>query len=158
MIASAEEARPFATPRVASGVLFVDDQDRVLMLRTTYKSHWEIPGGYVEAAESPLDACIREVQEELGLHVQVKALLAIDWAPHPAEGDKVLFVFDGGILSPDQLAEIKFEDGEIGEWAFVDAAQLDQLTIPRLARRIRQALLARQQARTLYLQDGSVPA
>jgi 8-oxo-dGTP pyrophosphatase MutT (NUDIX family) len=143
---------------VASGVLFVDDQDRVLMLRTTYKSHWEIPGGYVEATESPLDACVREVREEIGLDVDVKSLLAIDWAPHPAEGDKVLLVFDGGVLSEDKLAGINFVDGEIAEWAFVDADELDQLTIPRLARRIRQALLARQQGRILYLQDGAIPS
>ena len=158
MIDSAENARPFATPRVAAGALFVDDQDQVLLLHPTYKSYWEIPGGYIETAESPLAACRREVEEELGLQVEIKSLLAIDWAPHPEEGDKMLFVFDGGRLSPEQLAAIKFADSEIDEWSFVPESQLDELTIPRLARRIRQAMQARREQRTVYLQEGGVPA
>lgn len=74
------------------------------------------------------------------------------------EGDKMLFVFDGGTLSQAQLDAIRFGDGEIGEWRFVDAAELDELTIPRLARRIRQALNARSQQKALYLQQGAVLA
>src|SRR6185312_756496 len=96
-----QEARRFATPRVSAGVLFVDDQDRVMMLRTTYKAYWDIPGGYIETGESPLHACVREVQEELGLRVEIASLLAIDWAPNPDEGDKILFIFDGGYLQQD---------------------------------------------------------
>ena len=42
----------------------------------------------------------------------------------------MLFVFDGGHLSTDQLSGIVFKDGEIDEWAFVDDSQLDSLTIP----------------------------
>jgi 8-oxo-dGTP diphosphatase len=50
---------------VAAGVLFVDEQERVLLVRPTYKAYWEIPGGYVDEGESPLQACTREVAEEL---------------------------------------------------------------------------------------------
>jgi hypothetical protein len=70
----------------------------------------------------------------------------------------MLFVFDGGRLSPEQLAAIKFADSEIDEWSFVPESQLDELTIPRLARRIRQAMQARREQRTVYLQEGGVPA
>lgn len=149
--------RPFSTPRVAAGALFVDHENRVLMVHPTYKAYWDIPGGYVESTESPLDACVREVQEELGLQVEVHTLLAVDWTPDAGEGDKILFVFDGGSLEPDRLAAIRFVDGEIGEWAFVEEGGLDKVTIPRLARRIREALQARRNARTVYLQDGAVP-
>jgi hypothetical protein len=69
----------------------------------------------------------------------------------------MLFIFDGGKLSADQLSAIVFTDGEIGEWAFVDDGQLDELTIPRLARRIRATLRARRHARTTYLEQGAVP-
>ncbi len=126
-----------------------------MLVRPTYKDHWEIPGGYVEAGESPLEACIREVDEELGLRVEITRLLTVDWAPRPDEGDKVLFVFDGGNLNADQLSAIAFTDGEIGAWAFVDDAQLDKLTIPRLARRIRASKQARRDAHGLYLEQGA---
>ncbi|GAA2510022.1 NUDIX hydrolase [Pilimelia columellifera] len=86
----------FATPRVAAGVLIADAADRVLMLRTTYKDAWEIPGGYIDRGELPSEACLRELGEELGLSRPVGRLLAVDWAPHPEEGDKLLFIFDGG--------------------------------------------------------------
>jgi ADP-ribose pyrophosphatase YjhB (NUDIX family) len=48
---------------VAAGALFVDEQDRVMLVRPTYKPYWDVPGGYVEKGESPLQACIREVAE-----------------------------------------------------------------------------------------------
>jgi 8-oxo-dGTP diphosphatase len=43
-----------ARPLVAAGVLFFDEHDRVLLVDPSYKPGWEIPGGYVEAGESPL--------------------------------------------------------------------------------------------------------
>ena len=52
-----------ARPLVAAGVLFFDEQGRVMLVDPTYKPGWEIPGGYVEAGESPLEACVREVKE-----------------------------------------------------------------------------------------------
>ena len=57
----------FATPRVAAGALFFDDQGRVLLVHPTYKDTWDIPGGYVERGESPAAACRRELKEELGI-------------------------------------------------------------------------------------------
>lgn len=128
-----------------------------MLVRPTYKEHWDIPGGYVEEGESPLQACIREVNEELGLRIEISRLLTVDWAPRPEEGDKMLFVFDGGVLSAAQLATIVFKDGEISEWAFVDESQLDDMTIPRLARRLRATIQARREAHTTYLEQGTDP-
>ena len=155
---SPERQRPAATPRIAAGALFLDEHGRVMLVRPTYKAHWEIPGGYVEEGESPLDACIREVAEELGLQVTVGRLLTVDWAPRPDEGDKMLFVFDGGTLDQSQLNNVIFRDGEISEWAFVDSSKLDELTIPRLARRIRESIEARRERQTLYLEQGAQPS
>jgi 8-oxo-dGTP diphosphatase len=157
VIDSAENARQSAAPKVAAGALFVDEQDHVMLVRPTYKPYWDVPGGYVEQGESPLQACIREVAEELGLRVEITTLLTVDWAPHPDEGDKMLFLFDGGQLTIDQLAAIAFRDGEIREFRFVNDSQLDELTIPRLARRIRATTQARRQMRPVYLERGVKP-
>ena len=61
-----DPSESFATPRVAAGALFFDDQGRVLLVHPTYKDTWDIPGGYVERGESPAAACRRELKEELG--------------------------------------------------------------------------------------------
>jgi ADP-ribose pyrophosphatase YjhB (NUDIX family) len=152
---TATGSHPVATPRISAGALFLDDQGRILLLRPTYKSYWDIPGGYVEPGESPRAACAREIYEELGIRVRVGRLLSVDWAPHPDEGDKVLFIFDAGWLTAEQLAQITFQDGEIAEYAFVEPERLEQFTIPRLIRRLRATIRALTDRQPAYLEDGA---
>jgi 8-oxo-dGTP diphosphatase len=45
---------------------------------------WNLPGGRVESTESPWDAVIREVTEEVGLVVRVDRLLGIYAVPSRA--------------------------------------------------------------------------
>jgi ADP-ribose pyrophosphatase YjhB (NUDIX family) len=40
-------------------VLFTTAADRVLLVEPAYKDYWEIPGGAVEANESPYEAAVR---------------------------------------------------------------------------------------------------
>lgn len=145
---------PMATPRVAAGALFVNEAGAVLMLRPTYKDYGDIPGGYVEPGESPRAACVREVREELGIEPPIGRLLVLDWAPNESEGDKMLFIFDGGMLSPELHGAIKLQAEEIGDFGYCAADQLSQFTIPRLARRLSAALAARADGRTRYLEHG----
>ncbi|KJY38467.1 NUDIX hydrolase [Streptomyces sp. NRRL S-495] len=145
-----------AQPRTAAGVLFFDEDNRVLLVKPTYKPGWEIPGGYLHAGETPSEGAAREVKEELGITAPIGRLLVADWAPHPTEGDKLLFVFDGGILATDELDNIAVDQVEIGEHAFHSTDKLDELLIPRLARRIRAACVARTQSATTYLEHGAI--
>ena len=113
-----ESAEPFATPRVASGVLYSDAQGRALLVKPTYKDLWDIPGGYLHPGETPTAALRRELVEELGTALPIGRLLAADWAPSEQEGDKLLWVFDGGELDDAELAEIRVDGVEIAEYAF----------------------------------------
>ncbi|MFJ3790387.1 NUDIX domain-containing protein [Kitasatospora sp. NPDC090091] len=144
-----------AQPRTAAGVLFFDEEDRVLLVKPTYKPGWEIPGGYLHAGETPSEGAAREVKEELAITPPIGRLLVADWAPHPTEGDKLLFVFDGGVLPADELDRIAVDQVEIGEYAFHTADQLDALLIPRLARRVHAAHAAKTQSKTTYLEHGA---
>jgi 8-oxo-dGTP diphosphatase len=145
------EAEKFATPRVAAGVLFRDEAERVLLVKPTYKDGWEIPGGYVEKGESPLAAAVREVAEELGAHLDITDLLVLDWAPHPAEGDKLLVIFRGGLLDQAALARFTLDGTEIAEARFFAVEQLADLMPARLARRVVEA--AQHEGGT-YLEHG----
>jgi 8-oxo-dGTP diphosphatase len=149
-----ENVEPMALARAASGVLFFDKTGRVLLVRPTYKPGWDIPGGYLHPGETPSEAAAREVSEELGIKPPIGRLLVADWAPHPDEGDKILFVFDGGQLAPEYVAQIQLEAAEIAEYAFHDPDLIGQLLIPRLARRILATLDVRTAAQTIYLEHG----
>ncbi|MGL5823818.1 MAG: NUDIX domain-containing protein [Nocardioides sp.] len=141
-------------PRVAAGALFFDEQGQLLLVKPTYKEGWEIPGGYVEAGETPVEACEREVTEELGLTRKVERLLVVDWAPADNEGDKLLFVFDGGVLSADELSAIFLPPDELERFALHSQSALKGLMIDRLAKRVATALDVRQRGDVAYLEHG----
>ncbi|MFI6708497.1 NUDIX domain-containing protein [Nonomuraea sp. NPDC050478] len=149
-----QKAALFAQARAAAGVLFFDDGGRVLLVRPTYKAYLDIPGGFVEPGETPYEACVREVGEELGIQPAIGRLLVADWAPLPQEGDKVLFVFDGGILDDEVIKQIRFVDNELSAYEFRRVDELDGLMIERLARRLKAAATARKQGKTVYLEHG----
>src|SRR5919199_161713 len=145
---------PMARPRVAAGMLVHDDQGRVLMVRPTYKDGWDIPGGYVEPDESPAEAARRELREELGVDRDPGRLLVVDWAPHPQEGDKLLFVFDGGVLSSGDFDALRPDGDEIAEAKCWHADELEKLAPARLARRLQLANEAASSGDTLYAEHG----
>lgn len=142
----------FATPRLASGALFVDS-DRVFLVRKTYGNRWDIPGGYVDRGESPASACEREVREELGLERAVKSLLAHDWAPNDGEGDKILYVFDCGELGEDER-HVCLDGTEIDTVEWVPIGDVAKFVIPRLALRLASAYRAYKAGTILYLEYG----
>jgi 8-oxo-dGTP pyrophosphatase MutT (NUDIX family) len=65
------------TIRHAARVVLIDHLDRVLLLRGTDPSvpdsgfWWFTPGGGLEADESPIDAARRELQEEIGIDLEI---------------------------------------------------------------------------------------
>lgn len=67
------------TVRVAAGVIRDDATGRLLLTRRAENAHlgglWEFPGGKIETGESPEDAVLRELEEELSVRVRVGAAL-----------------------------------------------------------------------------------
>jgi 8-oxo-dGTP diphosphatase len=143
----------FATPRVAAGALFFDEQGRVLLVHPTYKDTWDVPGGYVERGESPAAACRREIAEELHLDRTPHRLLSVDWAPNEGEGDKLLFLFDCGSLR-DDAERIVLDGRELDRWRWVALDELEKYVIDRIARRIRSTVTHG----SIYLEHGTVTA
>jgi 8-oxo-dGTP pyrophosphatase MutT (NUDIX family) len=141
---------------MGAGVLFTDLAGRVLLVEPTYKEYWEIPGGAVEADESPYAAAGREVKEELGLSCVPGALLVVDWvAPRPDRTEGLMLVFDGGVLSDVDVAGISVPAEELRGWAFRDVIGAQQCLSPLLARRVCAAVRARRQGTVAYLEQGS---
>jgi ADP-ribose pyrophosphatase YjhB (NUDIX family) len=72
-----------------AGALIVQDKRVLLVLRAVepFLGCWDIPGGFLEAGELPLDGMLREVKEETGLDVRVIDLLGVYVDRYDFEGD-----------------------------------------------------------------------
>ena len=64
-------------------VAVTDEAGRVLLVRHTYgdRARWELPGGWVQHGEEPAEAARREVHEEVGIDVPLRAVGMVegDW-------------------------------------------------------------------------------
>jgi 8-oxo-dGTP diphosphatase len=142
--------------RMGAGMLFTDGLGRVLLVEPVYKTQWEIPGGTVESGESPHAAAIREVREELSLTVAPGRLLVTDWVPsRSTRPDVLMFIFDGGVLSAAQTAQIRLPADELRAWAWVPIEGLGERLSPLLTRRVRAAADAHVHGTTGYLEFGT---
>jgi 8-oxo-dGTP diphosphatase len=148
----------FAQEVLASGCIVRDTLGRILLVKPTYKPGWEIPGGMVEANESPVQACLREAREEIGLEVNLGRLLCVDYVGvQIAPLERLMFVFDAGIIPDLEVARIVLPADELSEFRFVTLAESQELLPERLALRVRQALIALEHpVKTVYLENGRV--
>jgi 8-oxo-dGTP diphosphatase len=145
-----------ASKRMAATAFFRDRQGRVLLVNPVYKQTWDLPGGAVEAEESPHAACRREVVEELGLDRPPGRVLAVDWVPsRPERPEGLIVVYDGGVLSDADIAEIVLADGELEGFAFFTGNEAASLLTPLLARRVASCLAALAAGTVAALENGS---
>lgn len=144
-----------ARKRMATGVLFRDKAGRVLLVEPSYKPNWEIPGGAVEADESPWATATRELAEELGWDHPLGRLLVVDYVrPQDSRPEGVVFVFDGGVLDETDLVGMVFPDEEILSAGFHTVAEARDKVKPLLADRLAAALVAVEQGVTVLCEQG----
>jgi ADP-ribose pyrophosphatase YjhB (NUDIX family) len=67
-----QRAVRLATPNFTVGALglITNDGTHLLMVRPTYRDGWMPPGGLLQRGETPAEAVVREVREELGVEVE----------------------------------------------------------------------------------------
>ncbi|MFD0401442.1 NUDIX domain-containing protein [Kitasatospora sp. NPDC127121] len=147
-----------ARKRVSADVILRDVSGCLLTVNPTYKDGWDLPGGMAEANEPPDQAAVRELREELGLDIAVRALLVVDWvAPHGPWDDQIAFIFDAGTLAPALAANVRPHDDELSEALFLPAPEVAARLRARQRTRLQAALHALADGRTRYLRDGAEP-
>ncbi len=126
-----------AVPHHEIGVGVVWKGDRILVARRPEDALlgglWEFPGGKIEADETPEEAVVRELREEMEIQVEVRGPIArID---HAYSHFKVtLHAFDTLWLSGDPTPRAATA------WAWVAPDRLSELPFPAASLRIIQAI------------------
>lgn len=142
------------TVNLASGALIRNESGEVLIVNPSYRDHWLIPGGCVDKDESPIEACRREIGEELGLDLEIGRPLSIEYlARRDYKPEAIHFIFDAGILSADQIESISLCEQEMLEYRFTSIDEACGLVNPSLGVRFRAAWEAVDRA-TAYLERG----
>jgi 8-oxo-dGTP diphosphatase len=127
------------------------------LLRTTYKPTWTLPGGCAEEGESPLQACLRELEEETGLIRTTGTLRCVDH--RKPDADRVIgglrFIFDLGALQTGEIQSLRLPAEEIAESRLVTPDEAYHLVDTAQARRL--ATVLKSLLEVIYLENGTPP-
>ncbi|MEO6144937.1 MAG: NUDIX hydrolase [Dermatophilaceae bacterium] len=143
------------TKRLIAQGLIRNNANEILLCELTYKQEWDLPGGVVDPHESPANAVVREIREEMQVDLSPRALVAVNWLP-PWHGwdDAMLFVFDLGV-DDDVITRARLEPRELRavHWCTLD--EVERRAAPYVTRMLRR--LAQQTDGTAYLEDSTDP-
>lgn len=149
-----EFLRSLPRKRMAAGALIRDERGRILLVKPVYKGGWSLPGGVVEADESPKTACIREIREELGLDQPIGRMLVADYnTPRGEKTESLMFIYDGGVVGEETLAAIRLQAEELEGFGLFSRAELPEVMSRSLRRRILAAWDQLGEAGGIYLED-----
>lgn len=108
----------------SAGVAMVREDGKVLVVKANYKSYWSFPGGIIDRGESPLQAAIREVKEEVDVDLDgddIQFRFVVDRTS--ARAQTFLFLFETYQLAVGD-ARVAIDETEIEEYAFVTRQQI----------------------------------
>lgn len=125
---------------VGSGILILDEQNRLLMMKRHDNQCWGFPGGAAELGEVIEEAARRETREETNLEIGALSLFGVFSGPdlyykYP-NGDEVYNVTIV-YLSYDWHGEVKLNE-EHTEWRWFVAAEIPENISPPITLVIEQ--------------------
>jgi 8-oxo-dGTP pyrophosphatase MutT (NUDIX family) len=104
---------------VAAAVVCRDDTGRLLCVHDTFRQHWTIPGGVVDADEDPQSGAVREAWEESGVRVRADALLGVFSLPWP---DRILLLYGATPIGEATPAPVHAHEIDDAAWLPLDEA------------------------------------
>jgi len=127
----------------SNGIIF-NEAGEILLIQRADNGQWNTPGGYSDLGENAAETCVREVYEEIGLHVEPTRLISVrtqaDYSVTYLNGDQTQVCIAtfacrvvGGQLRPDH--------GEVAQAAYFAPHALPEPMPARARQRITDALL-----------------
>jgi 8-oxo-dGTP pyrophosphatase MutT (NUDIX family) len=132
-----------------SAAIFDRHRDKLVLIRRADNGQWCLPGGGMDAGESIVEACAREVLEETGLVVEVGRLIGAYTSPDVllayADGNEVQVVgllFEATVVG----GELQVSDEATAFGYFSHAEIEDMDLLPLHYDRIRDAFVGQEAA------------
>lgn len=104
-----------------------DSEGRILVVRRgpgqSGAGFWEFPGGKVEDGEDPRAALVREIDEELGIHIRVGAFLAESDFTYPG---KTIRLQVHWVVTSDSKVELREHDAM--KWCLPHEINVNELS------------------------------
>jgi NAD+ diphosphatase len=111
--------RSYASSKPTASALCIDEEGRVLLSRRAidpFKGRWDLPGGFLDEGEHPLDCLRRELHEEAGMEVEPRRFLGIWMDRYGGDGSAAATlnfywtarIADGDPEPADDVAELRW--------------------------------------------------
>ena len=126
-------------PRTHGALVAAWHQGRILLVRSSYLSYWNLPGGYVGRGETAREAACRELEEEVGLRQDPRDLVpALDIVHRWQSKHDHVEIFS---IQLQRAPRIEVDHREVVEARFVDSVESFGLKLfPPARSHIRQEL------------------
>lgn len=123
-----DEVKEFLRTRVArpasAGMVVYNHQNEALVVKANYKPYWSFPGGWIEEGQTPLQAAIRELEEEVGIKIEresTKFLFTMNRISDVMQSYQFMFECNQPI---DSATPITLQPEEIDAYAFVSREEV----------------------------------
>lgn len=101
-----------------------DSDGRLLVVKANYKPYWTVPGGVIDEGETPKQAAVREVFEEVGIRLDGRELTFVLVADRISKHLQTYQFLFKATLSEAAKKQIVLQPTEIDDYAFITKAQV----------------------------------
>ncbi len=150
-----EYYKSLAKVPTAGGAIIRNTKGEFLIVKNPYRENYGVPGGMTEKKETVRAAVIREVKEELGIDISNPRLFCVDFDVREPY-DRILFLFDCGIINDEMIKSIKIDKDEIESFTFVKYEEMIKMLHQRIQKRIINSIDSFRKGGLIYLESGEI--